>query len=414
MSEGESEGAVWIESPAVRRVHTGLANRLGWGALACLLLSTPLGILATRLLGAGFGNAIIYAFLLAPVLALASFVARRLRRGGAAAIGVTRGALEIVRGRARTRIPLAELASGWSSPARGEVDLVLRRGDTIHAAIADSADAERLLVAAGLDASKRTLRIKLGETTFYDILLILLGPALVLPITESIVKATPFPWWVGVPIFLLLFALLFRVVHALLGPAHVVVGADGVIVEHGFRKRFVPHDRLASVEVKKGNVELLLTDGARVRARGNHLTAEQQGELRTRIEAALAASRRGALAAESLARLDRGGRPLAAWRTALQALLADNGSYRAPPLSRDQLFDVLESAAAPAERRLAAALSLQAVGGDEEVGARIRVAAEACANARVRIALTRVAEGEIDDSTIEAAIAEDEAARARR
>ena len=86
--------------------------------------------------------------------------------------------------------------------------------------------------------------------------------------------------------------------------------------------------------------------------------------------------------------------------------------YRETPLTRDQLLAVLESAAAPAERRLAAAVSLS-VAGDTEIAARIRVAAQACARPRVRVALTGVAEGEIDDAAIAAALAEDEASRAR-
>ena len=409
-----SEPEVWIESASVRRTRTGLARRLGWAALACVLVPWPLASLVEDFLGLHIPEMIRLGGILAPLLAIASLLVRWIHWSGAGAIGVVGDALVIVKGRERKRIPLASVAEGWASPARGEVELVLRGGDVIHAAVPQPHDAERLLVAAGLDASKRTMRVKLGETLFLDILVFLLGPALVLPLTQAIVRqALPLlrSGWGFSGLFILLFALLFFLVRAVFGPERVVVGADGIVIERALRNRFVPHDRLASVAVKHNAVELTLTDGSRARARARHLTDEQQAELRVRIESALAAFRRGGVAAESLARLDRGGRALGDWRAALQTILEQQGSYRETPLTRDQLFEVLESAAAPVERRLGAAISLAAA-SEEGVARRIRIAAEASANPRVRIALAKVAEGGIDDGAIDAAIAEDEAARA--
>jgi hypothetical protein len=408
-----SEPEVWIESESVWRTHCHLARRLGWGALASAVLPLLLVGLTGGVWDSPLSDAIPYGFLLAPLLGVASMIARRFHGGGAGAIGVAGGDLVIVQGRKRKQIPLASLAEGWASPARGEIDLVLRGGDEIRVAVPHAEDTERLLVAAGLDASKHTMRVALGETTLLDIFTLLLGSALVLPITQAVVELAALPGGAGALIFFGLFALHFNLVRAVLGPAQVVVGADGIVVEHGFRNRFVPHDRLASVVVKHDAVDLTLTDGSRVRARARHLTVEEQAELSARVEAALAAFRRGGIAAESLSRLDRGGRALGDWRAALHAILEQHGSYRETPLTRDQLLEVLESAAAPAERRLGAALSLSAA-GDADVSARIRVAAEACANPRVRIALAKVADGGIDDDAINEAIAEDEAARAIR
>lgn len=409
-----SEPEVWIESESVWRTHFRLARRLGWGALASVVLSLLLTWLSLTSgeQSSPLHQAIAYGFLLAALLGVASMGAGRFQGGVAGAIGVVGGDLVIVQGRKRKQIPLASLAEGWASPARGEIDLVLRSGDEIRVAVPHAEDTERLLVAAGLDASKRTMRVALGETTFLDILTLLLGPALVLPITRAVVALAALPWGVGALIFFGLFALLFKLVRAVFGPAQVVVGADGIVIEHGIRNRFVPHDRLASVVVKHDAVDLTLTDGSRVRARARHLTVEEQAELRARIEAALAAFRRGGIAAESLARLDRCGRALGDWRAALQAIVEQHGSYRETPLTRDQLLEVLESAAAPAERRLGAAISLAAA-RDEGVRRRIRVAAEASANPRVRIALASVADGALDGGAIDEAIAEDEAARAR-
>jgi hypothetical protein len=44
-------------------------------------------------------------------------------------------------------------------------------------------------------------------------------------------------------------------------------------------------------------------------------------------------------------------------------------------------------------------------GGDPEAGARIRVAAEACAEPKLRVALESIAAGEEDDRAVEEALA---------
>jgi hypothetical protein len=56
----------------------------------------------------------------------------------------------------------------------------------------------------------------------------------------------------------------------------------------------------------------------------------------------------------------------------------------------------------------------QASAADSQDRARIRVAAEACANPRMRIALEQVARDELEDEAIEEALAAEEAARATR
>ena len=403
---------VWIES---KRISLKSALLVGWfggiafasvaAVLAVLVVAAP-SVFDFRLDSVGW-----FAMLLVPVAAGVAFLARTLFADGAGTIGVSGGDLVIVQGAKKKQIPLADLASGRANPGRGEVDIRLRGGARIVAAVPQAEDAERLLVAAGLDVSKRTMRFELGETTFLDWMTFLLGPALVLPLTQAIVGLAPMPWIVGVVVFFGLFALLFALVRAAFGPVALIVGADGIVVDRPLRDRFVPFGRLASVTMKHSAVDLVLTNGSRVRARARHLDAVQQAALRARIDAATATFRHGESDAEALSRLDRGGRAIADWRAALRTPLDQQGSYRAMPLTREQLLAVLESPAASAERRLAAAVSLSAA-GEAQIATRIRVAAEACARPRVRIALAGVAEGEIDDGAIEEAIAEDERARA--
>ena len=187
------------------------------------------------------------------------------------------------------------------------------------------------------------------------------------------------------------------------------VCADGIIARSGGRARFVAYDRLASVDVEPSRVTLHLGDGGAVPLRARKLDPAVIALIHARIDDARATWRAGDVGAQALAQLDRQGRDPGAWAAALRGVLEPSGDYRRPVLTRDQLTSVLESPAAPAERRLAAAIAL-ASGDDAEDRARIRVAAGACANPRLRVALTRAADGDVAAAIEEATIAEEAAA----
>ncbi len=415
MFRGMSEANVWIESKQIKLLRGRLGGRLGEAAMVIAVV--VLALFAPGWLGLHLGGTEWAGVLCAPIAAMFGLSARRIVSRGAGSIGVTDGALVMVQGRERKQISLGDLVEGRSSPRRGEIDLGLRDGGSVVASVASAEDAERLLVAAGLDASKRTMRFELGETTFLTLMTFLVGPAAVMPVTMAILGLVPLRGVVAAfvycAVFILLFVALFQLVRAAWGPAKLIVGADGIVVDRALRDDFVPFGRLTSVSMKHDRVTLLLDDGSRVLARARHLNEVQQSELKARIDAAIVAFRRGEGDAEALSQLDRGDRPIAAWRTALGALLERQVSYRETPLTREQLFAVLESAAAPTERRLAAAVSLSAA-GDAEIATRIRIAAEACARPGVRLALERVAEGDVDDAALEAALAEEKTSRVLR
>jgi hypothetical protein len=422
MFPGMSDLDAWIESKGVKVLRGRLG---GWaGEIVIVLATFIVALMVRRFVSdhvgdpyAGGGNLGLLWIFGAPAAAAIGLTRRRTVSQGPGTIGVVDGDLVIVQGRERKQIPLTRLVEGRSSPRRNEVDLALRGGGQIVAQVARADDAERLLVAAGLDASKRTMRFELGETTFLTWMTFLLGPSAVTPVTAAMLSHAPLSGGGAVVIycsvFLVLFVALFKLVRAAWGPAKLIVGAEGIVIERAVRDEFVPFGSLASVTMEHNSVTLIRDDGARVRARARHLSDVQQSELKARIDAAILAFRRGENAAESLSQLDRAGRPIAAWRAALGALLEQQASYRETPLTREQLLAVLESPAAPAERRLAAAVSLSAA-GDAEIAAKIRIAADACARPGVRIALTHVAEGTIDDAAIEAAIADDESSRSRK
>jgi hypothetical protein len=80
------------------------------------------------------------------------------------------------------------------------------------------------------------------------------------------------------------------------------------------------------------------------------------------------------------------------------ARIADGaaGDYRAGAVSRDGLWSAVESPATHANARAAAARALARSGTDDE-RARLRVAADRCADPQVRVVLTAIATGRDED-----------------
>ncbi|MFO0759117.1 MAG: hypothetical protein U0359_21675 [Byssovorax sp.] len=353
-------------------------------------------------------SALLTSMMLTPLLALASLVPFGSLRKRAGSLSVRGDHLVIQReGRALRTMPLASLTEGSLSPLRRELTIRTRSGDRVAARVESPMEGRRLLEAAGLDEKRKTLELLLGETTFLTLMTWLLGTSAVFWLTEAIAHVAPWPAAFNVWVFIALFLGLLRGVREVLGPARLLIGADGVIIHQAFRDRFVPYEQIASVSATAEHVDLALLDGSTVRAKARHLTAEQRAEVLSRIENAREAWRGGMSEASALARLDRRGRSASAWREALAGLLKRDEGYREARLTREELLDALGSASASAERRLGAALALRAA-GDEEATQRMRIAAEACANKKLRIALEKVAEGAGDDAAIEEAIAEEE------
>ncbi len=103
--------------------------------------------------------------------------------------------------------------------------------------------------------------------------------------------------------------------------------------------------------------------------------------------------------------LDRGGRPIAAWREAVRALLTRAHDYRTDGVTRDDLLRLLEDPRTPVERRVAAAMALAA---EDDPVTTVRVHAAATSpDARVRIALERGLDGTLADDELDAAQAAD-------
>jgi hypothetical protein len=395
------------ETSDVRLQRAGTMRAATWG-----LLGLFVALLLTLLLGTVFGlprwlgTPLGWGLLLTPVLALVTAIAGELGLRAGKALSVEGTDIVVRRARGERRIPASTLVEGWLSPREKRVYLQTRRGDVYSAQVKD----EALLERAGLDASKRTLRMRLGPVDFLTAMGWLVGPAIAIPIADVTSRALRLGGALGIPLALSLFVLQFYLIRQIFGPAHLVIGSDGIIVKQRWRRRFVSFDELRSISADRDHVTLHLQGGETLRARARNLDEAAQETIQARVNAALAL--RGARSAEpgALAQLDKGSRTGAAWRDALSGLLDKDRGYRAARLTREQILGVLENPAAPAGRRIGAALALAGT-GDSEAATRIRIAAGAAANERVRVALEKIAGGEIEAEAIDEA-AEDEARRA--
>jgi hypothetical protein len=302
-----------------------------------------------------------------------------------------------------TAYPLSVFRAGWLNPAKREIELELTGGDVVRARVASAEGGRRLLETAGLAASRRAAGMRLGATLPLDVLVFGFGPIALWPPISSLAHAAPWPWPLNAWLYLGAFLALFHSARQLFGPAQLVIGSDGVIVRQNFQHAFVPYERIAHIEVGAAAVSLALTDGSLLTARARALTTDQQEQLRARLADAHATWSNGNREVAATAGLERRGRSVAAWRTALSTLLEREEGYRQRATTPDQLLAALDSAAAPAERRIGAAMALVA-GGDLEVRRRVRIAAEASANGRLRVALESVAGGIHDDELIEDAL----------
>lgn len=200
--------------------------------------------------------------------------------------------------------------------------------------------------------------------------------------------------------------------------SRAVVGDDGVDVDTGSGHRFVPFARVAEVDWDESSVILELRDGDSVtlslmppdtmRATGQGTVARAQARrdalherIRQRLAEWSAREKSGHDEGGAVSLLDRNGRTLDAWCSAVRALVPEAGlSYRHLVLDQDTVANVLEDPHASVERRVAAAFAL-ARRDDPEVRQRVRVVMEACASVPVRAAIDRAMHDALDEQTLD-------------
>jgi hypothetical protein len=173
------------------------------------------------------------------------------------------------------------------------------------------------------------------------------------------------------------------------------VGADGLLLRRLAARRFISYSALDEVSAVDGFLGLALSSGERIRLHAGARAAA----VASRIEEARNAFREGRDRVDPL--IDPAGRTVDRWLSDLRS--ARPVAYRDAHLDADNLWRVLDSTGAPATRRAGAALALSPSLDDASRG-RLRVAAEACAEPRLRVVLERVAGG-ASDAELEEALA---------
>jgi hypothetical protein len=293
--------------------------------------------------------------------------------------------------------PRAKIASAFVL-AEGEriVRVVLRRQLSIDAVVEDEERARPLVDALGfgIGQSIATFRARYGgrlRMILFAITAALAGAA------ASIVLQR----W-GTSIALVVVAAVVLGVFLPLQlrlTANVDVGSDGVLVRRLGEQRFLPYSTLEKATAEHaGDIVLALPQGESIRLSMG--SASMRDALVERIEEARAAfaTSHGGGTAETL--VAPGGRTVARWLEDLRALASARG-YRQPRVEPEQLWRVVDDPRAPVTSRAGAAVAIAGT-KDADARARLRVASEACADPRLRVALSRIAEAEMDADVEEA------------
>lgn len=307
------------------------------------------------------------------------------------------------------RIEAAAVKNGFELPSPRGVAIELRGGTQIRVPLPEREgmpSPHAVLTALGVDRARRVLELEMrGQigamvgslmvffaTWFVGSMLTVLASTLV----PAALALLPFAPLAAAPVITSLW-------YAFLRRRTLVVGRDGIRVEQGPRRRILPFSAIRSAEVDTSQgavgLALTLTDGTSLSLPFFDASEEALRGIAARIRAGMAEPPPEARAA-ALASLTRGERTVATWRRDLAATFGE-ASYRSAPLRQEDLEDLVDDPAAPAEQRLGAAFALLP-SAPEATKARLRIAADTTVDPRVRVAL--LAASEDDDAAQAAAV----------
>ncbi len=322
--------------------------------------------------------------------------------------------LEAISGPTRVALGGADLQSGWLEEGEDQrLVLQTRAGDVIEAEIEpDAGEAARaMLHALGLDA--RAVRMTCGATTATGrscatgcvYLTALFGlPWAAVTVVAAVFLLSGDP--MATTVFLLsaliasITGMVLWVAFGALATAEIAIGNDGVHVKRLFRERFVPFGRVDDV-IRRSQKAIVETDRGAVEIPCQTPKAAEM--VVNRLQRALDAWRRAERAVDVTA-LDRRDLAPPQWHARMRELLDRASLYRARALRPDDLWRVVEDPSAQPERRVGAALALSShCAADDR--ARLRIAADGCAQDALRTAMARAAEGELEAEALDEAMA---------
>lgn len=201
----------------------------------------------------------------------------------------------------------------------------------------------------------------------------------------------------------------------------VAVGADGVRVARLLsRNEFIPFSAFEAAETDGRDVTFRLKNGKTIamhlpagkRRDKLHIFVDRNQDARllvSRINERIATHRKGPTDAALLVRGERDART---WMRAVIGTSDEHASFRVPAFPAEDLWRVVEDPAAATTARAAAALALKSQ-LDDDGRARLRIAADACASPKLRVALEATAcpPPDLDEQALEEAFEELEDAR---
>ncbi len=363
----------------------------------------------------------IWGLLVYAVLRLSAYLERtrqQLRGAVAASVTITDEAIVIdpyLSSDRSARLPRAAVVDGWLEPAADHEVCVIRLsfGRRLLVRVDDEDEGRLLLRALGIDAGQQFVRMPIASraltegrgalfhlgipylltiATFVTIIILILGWEF-----ESLVA-------VGACLFLLFLTVLTVVYARYVVPRKIAIGTDGFAIRHLGRETFYPFDQVTNIKHMGDWLSVAHAGKSLALKVGSFADREPRGILRAveqRLLQSLAAFNQRSTG-EPLDRqlLDRRGRSLSAWREELDKLLEPGSAYRGRRIDIASLADVVDDASESSERRLAAAMVLQRAGVESQ-RERAQSAASGCANKRLRIALSKALQGELEAQDVD-------------
>lgn len=363
--------------------------------LGAFLLIFAMTVLVARTSQFPFGPFFVAAWFFAPA-ALVAYLGRP-RHG--VQLEVEADTLRFRVGGSRRVVRIGDVAGSHVVAETNTLVLLLNGGSKVEVRL-DGVPAGEVLRSFGLDLERRALSAPLRGTLGSFVKGLLAFMATMAAATAALDPVAHL--WTLLLAPLLATAATVLVVRRF-GSPRVIVGADGLRITGGLRTVFVPFSEITGIGSVQATLDGQDGGGIVVERRTGSLmlptvgqSRDESAALATRIREGMA--RFGETVARPLAALERNGRSLTEWRGDLERWIVAGGSFRDPALGKDDLERVLADARAPAERRVGAALALRVA--DETAVARIRVAAETCANEELRAAFEAVADDAIDEGTL--------------
>jgi len=335
---------------------------------------------------------------------------------------------------AKLIVPRKNIADGFFQPRAGRdrgnpksygssVRFVDKRRRVLFEAEADEAEAMAMLRALGLDPESKRAQFN-GASPLYATLgrnlLFLVGVVAFTLVLGALLLGIG----VSVPMSPLL---ALPLVFAGMMPSKIEVGVDGILQRWLWSRTFIPisqiatvtrgNDRTIHVHLRDGREELIYTSARRRGGFGASLATQHRDAILARINETLVSYRARGPAPDVSSMVAKGTRSRGDWLAALDKLRERQGGYRDAVVRDEDLWRLIEDPSAPEDARGAAALLLR--GSLDDAGrARVRVASDATASPKLRVALDAAA-GAGEDETLRAALEElagedEDAGRANR